>query len=159
MYEHGFNKFNVIGYSRDSHVLDISNFECAKGLLEETWEKVKDKYITLYPYTKEYEPVYTRKSYNCLCGWSIQLYVNSDIPELLDRAKEIIRFLDEEYPVLNDEDYSNKTFERASETWASLPLKDRLYYISKCDQISIFAARHDHLPECNHGCIESLLNE
>ena len=51
-----------------------------------------------------------------------------------------------EYPVLDEEDWSNREFEAASEAWANMSLRDRAE-VCRRFRVSIFSARRDYLPD------------
>lgn len=74
-------------------------------------------------------------------------------PSLKDQVDEIQASLDH-YPLLDDEDFSNREYEEACETWENFTLADRVDYCKRSN-VSIFAARHDDLNFVNddHGLL------
>lgn len=59
----------------------------------------------------------------------------------------------ENYPILDEMDYSNRQFEAQCEFWASISLRERME-MCKENNISIFAARHkDSLPDIEFSSI------
>jgi len=52
------------------------------------------------------------------------------------------------YPVLDDMDLSTRESERAHDAWMHMRLKDRIYVCQRF-RVSIFAARHDEVPDCS----------
>ena len=63
--------------------------------------------------------------------------------KIVEKASEKM----EDYPALDDFDWSNCEYEAAEECWTHLSIKDRMYYIKNHSRgVSIFAARRDYLP-------------
>lgn len=57
-----------------------------------------------------------------------------------------------DYPVLDESDFSAREWERASECWAGMRIRERAE-ICKRYRCSIFAARRDYLPPEDNGSI------
>jgi hypothetical protein len=121
------------GRNRDSGLLDRSNFKALENLLEATpnedWE--------------------LHRFGHWACGWFEIIIVRPGSPaETI--AREVESALDN-YPVLNDEDYSTAVYEAESEYWCGLSIGDRVQLIQRRDRwlgaCSVFAARRDEVPE------------
>lgn len=98
-------------------------------------------------------PVYTFRPRHWAVGWVEYLLVRPDAPEATRKeAGEILCSL-EDYPVLSDEDLSERERESASEHWASLSVRDRAEIIKRVGNCSIFAARRDYLPRDDNGAV------
>jgi hypothetical protein len=85
-----------------------------------------------------------------MCGWVEHLTVPTDAPdELLIAAAQIVEDI-EAYPVLSDDHYSNLECEEAYEYWSTASLRTRVE-LCRHHGVSIFAARHDDIPETPSG--------
>ena len=121
--------------TRDSSLLDESNFEVACAILGEESE---DSYEV-------------HRFGHWGPGWYEIIISNPENAQAMAAADGIERAL-ADYPVLDDQDYSRRTWEAVQETWARASIKDRLYYLSRSGGgCSMFAARRDEVPETNHG--------
>jgi hypothetical protein len=85
-----------------------------------------------------------------LVGWTEQLLLSLDAPEKeLIRAAQMREDLDD-YPVLDEQHWSELEYSDAWEYWESLSLRERIELCSH-HRVSIFAARRDELPETPTG--------
>jgi hypothetical protein len=111
--------------TRDSGPLDESNFAAALRILG-----------------GESETVEVHRFGHWGPGW-FEIIIAA--PELADKVDEIEASL-ADYPVLDESDYSEREWEKASEWWMSCGMRER---IRICDRFheSIFAARRDEIPE------------
>lgn len=78
-------------------------------------------------------------------GWFEILIVNPRAGVTMKKALSIENSL-ADYPILDEEDWSEKEWEAMNEAWGNLSLSER---IDLCGErnISIFAARHESIPE------------
>jgi hypothetical protein len=67
------------------------------------------------------------------------------VEDIVKIAEEIESSL-ENYPVLNEDDFSNLEYEKATKWWAVCGIKERIRICAKYNE-SIFAARRDEIPE------------
>ena len=90
--------------------------------------------------------VYTFTASHWACGWIEYLMIDKNAPDnILQVAGEIICALSD-YPVFNDEKYSELQYNSVFEYWENLPLADRFQLCKDCN-VNIFQARHeDQLP-------------
>lgn len=95
--EQHWNTIGVVGRSRDSRVLERSNFDSALEHLG-----------------GESETVMIIGASHWACGWVESLRVHIKDPDKTREALKIIKFL-EDYPVLDDSDYSEKEYEKQQE--------------------------------------------
>lgn len=143
----GFNPegdYVLAARTRDSDILTESNFECMeKDLLAESQEYE----------TENDEPfIYSWRAHHWACGWIEYLMLRQAAPDALkDHCDTILSELDA-YPVYNEDDFSEREYERAQETWARLSVKERAALCAEND-ISIFAARRDYIPQEDNGGI------
>ena len=104
------------GKSRDSDCLELSNFDCIIAQLEEADPDGKDHRTESYGHWA--------------VGWIEEIYVRPK-SKCFDIASEIERAL-ENYPVLDEEDYSRREQEEAEEIWRNCYSdSDRIEYIRK----------------------------
>jgi len=114
LYDEGIENHKVvISQNRDSDVLARSNWDEAIFRLPENGETIQ-----------------IRRVGHWSCGWFELLLVASDSPiEIQQIAGEIICNL-AEYPVLNDELFSDMEMEEANEVWSNcFNNKDRIEYV------------------------------
>ena len=88
------------------------------------------------------------------CGWWEALCVSGDKQT---EGEQIVNLL-ADYPILDEEDFSTLEHETAQKSWEDLSLKWRVELCQEHD-VSVFAARHDYLPEDDCGGIVSALSE
>lgn len=110
--------------TRDATVLDESNFDSALELL-----KGYDESVEVHSFG------------HWACGWYELILIESDSEAQLI-AEGIVKEL-ENYPVVNEDHYSNLQYERASEYWQRIGLNERKDYVVEGD--SVFCIRHDSL--------------
>ena len=126
---HNISEYWVVptGRNRDSGILEESNFEAALEILG-----------------GESENVQVHSFGHWACGWLEIILVAPDTPEA-EKAHEIESSL-ENYPVLDEMDYSEREYEAMQEYWTDLSIAERVDLCQKYDE-SIFSARSDFPPE------------
>lgn len=123
-----------VGQSRDSDALERSNFICMlKALGGET------------------ETVRVIHEGHWAVGWVEWIAIHQDDVKALKEADEINGYL-EDYPVINEDHWSELEDEDANSTWQRLSLKERME-LCKEARVSIFAARRDYIPSDDSGYI------
>ncbi len=148
----------VLSRGRDSGPAENSNYICAYNELTKLCEKFEP------PEVDEDDPrdvdwrnrwtertngwVYDFRAAHWACGWVEYLMVRDDAPdEIKQAAGEIVCAL-EDYPILDDEDFSERENELMQDRWNDMPTKERLrMFIDVKAECSIFAARHDQYPD------------
>lgn len=145
---------------RDADALQRSNFRSIQKSLEEVLEKLykqgKEEAIVPDRESGEMPWVYTFTARCSLFGWREYLMVRWDAPEeILDELREIEAGL-EDYPVVDEEDFSNEEYEEAQETWEFYGLRDRIELCVEAG-LSMFAARSDSYPCDDQGYIQERL--
>jgi len=130
-----YDKANPLGdycvYSRhrDSEILTNCNYD-----------------IILKELKKISDVVYDFRVNHWAVGWVEYIIVPKDCQDItLEKAEELLCSL-AEYPVLDDEKYSNLQLEAKDEYWKTLDTKERIDYIKE-NNGNIFAARHDYITE------------
>jgi hypothetical protein len=119
--------------TRDSDALDRSNFETLQKLLD-------DQGV-------EYE---VHRFGHWGPGWIEIVLVH---PDGTDHIDEIRRRLDD-YPILDENDHSEREWNDAIETWECLNIRDRVDAIKRSgSNASIFAARRDEIPQDDNGSL------
>jgi hypothetical protein len=109
--------------NRDSDALGRSNFRCFERALKALPE-VKE-------WPGEWQPVTVERSSHWACGWVDYLIIDPACASAVKLAEELRERL-EDYPVLDEDDYSNEEHTEASEIWRSCyNVAERLEYIRK----------------------------
>ena len=115
-----------VSRTRDSGCLADSNFEAALEILGGERE----------------DEVEVHRFNHWGPGWFEIIIV---APQFLDQIEEIGARL-EDYPVLDEEDFSKQEWEKATEWWMECGRRERIRICAKYRE-SIFAARRDEIPE------------
>lgn len=115
--------------TRDSNCLSESNFEIALKMLGGEME----------------EAIEVHRFGHWGPGWFEIILVNPENKEKLAVAEEVESSL-ENYPVLDDNDFSRKEVETAIDRWMNCGRRERIE-ICKKYHTSIFASRRDELPD------------
>lgn len=126
--------FVFLGQNRDSGALDRSNFKCGLAAIG-----------------GESDTVHIVRERHWACGWIEWIAIHQDDAEALAVADNIARGL-EDYPVINEDDWSELEYYEACEFWASLSVRERADYC-RDNGISIFSARRDYLPDDPSGSL------
>lgn len=116
-----------VGRTRDSGPLEESNFE-----------------TVLADIGGEGDDVEVHRFGHWGPGWFEVILVRPGTPAA-DACEEWERRL-EEYPVADEEDFSQREFEIACDAWEGMSMWDRIEVCAECG-VSIFAARRDEYPE------------
>jgi hypothetical protein len=133
--------YMIYSQNRDSQTVEISNY---RTILKDLQSKAIQLNCD--------ESVYDFRAGHWACGWVEYIIVKIDAPkELLIYCAEIICAL-ADYPVWNESDLSELEWDTASKYWESLSLDEKVG-LCKEHNISIFAARHDYLPEEDNGSL------
>src|ERR1051326_6372873 len=120
----------LLTQNRDSNSLTRSNFESALKKLG-----------------GESDNVEVFRFGHWACGWWEALAVKRGTPE--HKIAEDIAAKLEDYPVVAELHWSELEWEEASDYWASLRVSERFELCKRFD-ITLFAARHDYLPQDNN---------
>jgi hypothetical protein len=123
--------------TRDSGPLEESNFNAALALLG-----------------GESDTVEVHRFGHWGPGWYEIILVAPDSPQA-DAARDIEARLDD-YPLLDEDDFSAREYEQASETWSNISLHERIELCAKY-RCSIFAARRDEIPRDDNGALYEYL--
>jgi hypothetical protein len=124
----------TFSHHRDSDDLDESN-----------WEVITNDLIDRFP-----EDTQIEGSSHWAVGWSESLCVRmlDENKEPTEAALAVIEWKEalEHYPVADEEDYSRREWETANENWRWTGMRTRIKLCAE-QGISIFAARHDCIPQ------------
>lgn len=105
------NLYVVMARTRDADLLTESNWDCALSELG-----------------GESDSVVIHRFGHWACGWLEYLSVTGGTPEF-DKAQAIVKRL-EDYPVLDEDDFSRREMEQADETWRDCYTeKERIAYL------------------------------
>lgn len=101
--------FQVISKSRDSKIIEESNFRATLKALK----KISEDGIIIE----------TARHWGC--GWIETLIIDPSNEKLVREATEILNAL-ADYPIVDDEDFSNLEREKLEAYWNRMPAKDRI---------------------------------
>lgn len=133
--------------TRDSGAFEQSNFESARAMLRDAGVEFGDD---------DASDAEIHRFGHWGPGWFEIIIVRpGSIAETTARAIE--KRLDD-YPILDEEHFSNLEWDRASTYWESMPLRER---VSACQRfgLCIFGARHDTIPQDDNGSLFQYLAE
>ena len=117
--------------TRDSQIISESNWtEILKALKEiepegENWEVFQASHWA--------------------CGWIDQIIYNTECEAIVEKLVELECAIDD-YPILNEDDWSERESEAVQKYWSELSLNEKIEYCAENDT-SIFAARLDYAPD------------
>lgn len=126
-----------LGRSRDSDLLTNHNFETALARLDE---------VDADHPTEDTRTVLAVRENHWAVGWVEWIAIHPSNTRAVALANEIADDLDN-YPILDEDRYSEKEWESAGESWASLSVRDRYELIKRSGNCSVFAARHAYMPD------------
>lgn len=129
-----------LGRHRDSDTLTESNFECALeelGGVSETVLVVHEGHWAV--------------------GWVEWIAIHESDTVALDKARDMCDALDQ-YPVLNEDEWSNREFEAMCDYWESCDVRGRMELLEDTG-ISMFAARHNYIPRDDSCMLTERLQE
>jgi hypothetical protein len=126
--------FVFLSQCRDSDALTRSNFECGLRALG-----------------GESESVIVVRERHWAVGWVEWIAIHESDVEAILSADEISCALSD-YPVLNEDHFSELEWSEAQTQWEMMPLKYRVELCSEAG-VSIFAARGDSIPSEDSGYI------
>jgi hypothetical protein len=145
----------VIGQHRDSALLDSHNFSEIETQLDVLINKLGVTHLPADPeeYTDGEAPVLVHpREGHWAVGWVEWLGLHKDSPaEVLQLADELLGKL-QDYPILNEDAFSDAEWNATQELWMQLPIRERVELCQK-NRINIFAARHDWIPQDDNGGI------
>lgn len=155
------------GQHRDSDALQESNFAACLATLLPLAEAVTIParehpaawYEGLREDEQQSEPmptVYHAREGHWAVGWVEHIYIHESNTAAMEAAEDLQRRLDD-YPALDEDDWSEREDQRAAEYWASESIAERVRIIHKYarEDTSVFAARRDELPS-DYGIYEYL---
>lgn len=137
---------------RDSSALERSNY---RRILEDVGKKAVElgqrEGLLGDPVEGETQWVYTFRAGHWAVGWVEYIILKQVCPDDLVIYVGEIRARLADYPVYDEDDFSNLEHEEVCEYWSGLDLKGRIEAIKDSHaDLSIFAARHDSVPDDSH---------
>lgn len=130
---------------RGCEVLTESNYQCLFKLLEEKAVELGCLEDGINGEGEEDNMVYDFRAKHWAVGWVETLLICQNAPqELLDYALELLNAL-EDYPVVDEEHFSEMEYEAMQANWEWLDLVDKVDVCRKSG-VSIFAARSETPP-------------
>lgn len=134
-----------LGRNRDSDLLTNHNFETARDLLQALdREGVKGTLVV--------------SENHWACGWVEWIAIHPSNAAAVALAESLANDLGQ-YPILDEDKFSEKEHEEAQKAWSECSLSERLQLIKRYGQppVSILAARHDWIPQDDNGSIYEAL--
>lgn len=132
--------YSVIGHCRDSNTLEESNYYTTKALLAHlnTEANINDEVI---------DTITENRCHHWLVGWCEDIMIHESNIDALRMAEGIMKGL-EDYPILDDYDYTARENEVIQEAWKWMDIRDRVKAIKEYsrENTSVFAARRDYCP-------------
>lgn len=129
-----------LGRHRDSDTLTQSNFECGLAALG-----------------GESDTVQIVREGHWAVGWVEWVAIHESDTEARAIAESVLYDLDQ-YPVVNEDHWSEMEFNAMCDYWESCDVRGRLELLDDTG-ISIFAARHAYLPQDDSGMLSERLQE
>lgn len=130
--------FVFLGQNRDSDSLSRSNFMCALDAIG-----------------GESDTVTVVRESHWAVGWVEWIAIHESDLTAIDKAQAILNALDD-YPVVNEDHWSELEWNEASEYWERMSVRERAEYCKRAE-VSIFAARRDYMPSDDTGALLELL--
>lgn len=130
--------FVFLEQNRDSDSLSRSNFMCALDAIggeSDTVTVVRERHWAV--------------------GWIEWIAIHESDLTAVDKAQAILDALDD-YPVVNEDHWSELEWNEASEYWERMSVRERAEYCKRAE-VSIFAARRDYMPSDDTGALLELL--
>lgn len=128
-----------LGQHRDSDILTRSNFRCAWKAVEPfSGEECK---VPDDSDDAESTSVRIIRENHWAVGWVEWIGIHDSNAEALKVADDIAGRL-ENYPVVDDDDFSAIETEEAEAYWSGMSIRERIHYTERFG-LSCFAARHD----------------
>jgi hypothetical protein len=156
--------YGVYTIHRDSELLDRVNMEVAIERLQAAGATVENYNGGGWSSRPDEAPMaYIWDASHWMVGWVRYLMVRPDAPpEVIAAAEEIVSDL-EDYPILDEDRWSQAEVEAADEYWKGESVRSRVEWIKMANEwayepVSIFAARLDYVPE-NDGRLDELMRE
>lgn len=147
----------ILARTRDPDLLEDSNWHVATTVeLDAAPYDPADRFAERPENFDDRPNVYHWRAGHWACGWVEYLMVRADAPDdVLATAANIVASLDD-YPILSDDDYSEREFEAMCDAWESASVRERIEFLEGTG-ISVFAARRDELPEDHTGMLRERL--
>jgi hypothetical protein len=142
------------GFSPDGDYVIATQNRDSDALARSNYRRILSDLQAL-PYPDDMEPpAYDFRAGHWAVGWVEYIIVSSTAPDdTIIAAAEIVAALSD-YPVYDEEDYSELEYSEACDYWARCSVRERAHMIaeSRCGA-SIFAARRDYLPNDDNGAL------
>jgi len=146
--------FVVLGQSRDSDVLEQSNYATVFKALTDKAIELGCQDSGIDGEGDQSDMVYDYRANHWAVGWVETLLICNNAPqELIDFADEIKAAL-ADYPVYDEDDFSEREWEYATEVWNNCyDISERIELIKQFGNGNIFGARHEYIPEDPSGML------
>lgn len=142
-------------YERPPHFADFADFDRRKYFVcggqhrdSDTITRSNHRSI-LRKLGGESETVRVVRDSHFLVGWVEAIYIHESDTAALATVRRIADEL-EDYPIVDDDDWSELQYSEAAEYWATLPIAERVQICQRF-RCNVFAARRDELPDDPRG--------
>lgn len=125
------------GRSRDSDTLEESNFQVV-------WDTLKDSQTE----TDGEPDIRIVRESHWAVGWAEWIAIHSSNIMAIMQAQMLCEKANN-YPVLDEDHWSDLEWHKASDYWDSMSVKERLYWLDRYTNAPCFAARHQLDEICN----------
>ena len=133
--------YPFLGQSRDSDTVERSNFR-----------------VGLERLGGESDTVLVIRDSHWAVGWVETIYVHESDKKALRAADSMRDKIDNQYPILSEEDWSELEWETASNYWEAMSVRERAEWCKRY-RVSVFAARRAEIPSDPSGELISALSE
>lgn len=140
----------IAARTRDSGTLERSNYETIFSHLKETEENLASQHPA--DFERAYDAnngdllIYDFRAAHWAVGWVEYMLMSQHAPDSLQQAVASVLSALDDYPVFDEDHWSELEYNEVSEYWEGLTVADRLELIQD-NGGNIFAARHDYLSE------------
>ena len=139
--------YPICGQSRDSDVLERSNYECIFQALTDKAIELECQDNGINGEGDDSDMVYDYRASHWAVGWVETVLICQNAPQaLLDYAIEIRNALSD-YPVFDESHYCELEYQESQDYWESMAVSERVEIIQQYgSDASVFAARRDYVP-------------
>ena len=140
----------IAGQSRDSDCLERSNYETIFKFLKDEETRLAeldpDGYEKAYDLNDGDLLIYDFRAGHWAVGWVETILMSKHAPDCLQMVVDSLLNAMADYPVFDEEHYSELEHTEAGEYWESMGVGERVELIQD-NGGNIFAARHDYVNE------------
>lgn len=141
-YENYFVAYSYTDIGLSGEIMHKANFEALKRMAQQPeFIGEEDSFVELH-------------ARNFLVSRIDYLLIHPQHPNL-EAIAQAVGYLEEEYPILDEELYSSMCWDAMCEAWQDMRLKDRIEYCTEAG-LSMFSARSEDVPEALEETLKSV---